>query len=192
MRPSKASTISTTFTTFLHFLYYPLFLCSTWNPVSSPRPTNVGGRRAQGLSRPAVALRWPCVLSRQRDCFSALVRAISGLSDYAAMVISHNRLIGGKRGSPSCTALSVQLSARFSDAQKQLEIIRYSIRQLMQEDWTDRRARMRPRIWSQNDPLQTRAPSLTKVALTIRAAISTPVIHPSLAHERFYTSQTLP
>jgi hypothetical protein len=27
------------------------FLCSTWNPVSSPRPTRVGGRRAQG---PAV------------------------------------------------------------------------------------------------------------------------------------------
>src|SRR6516165_8261564 len=24
------------------------FLCSTWNPVSSPRPTRVGGRRAQG------------------------------------------------------------------------------------------------------------------------------------------------
>jgi hypothetical protein len=50
------------------------------------------------------------------------------------------------------TALSVQLSARFSDAQKQLEIIGYSLRQLMQEDRTDRRARMRPRIWSQNDP----------------------------------------
>jgi pyruvate/2-oxoglutarate dehydrogenase complex dihydrolipoamide acyltransferase (E2) component len=34
------------------------FLCSTWNPVSSPRPTRVGGRRAQGLSRSAVALAW--------------------------------------------------------------------------------------------------------------------------------------
>ena len=32
------------------------FLCSTWNPVSSPRPARVGRRRAQGLSRPAVAL----------------------------------------------------------------------------------------------------------------------------------------
>jgi hypothetical protein len=30
---------------------------------------------------------------------------MSDLSDYAAMVISHNRLIDGKRGSPSCTAL---------------------------------------------------------------------------------------
>src|SRR6516162_8724031 len=34
------------------------FLCSTWNPVSSPRPTRVGGRRAQGLSRSAVAPTW--------------------------------------------------------------------------------------------------------------------------------------
>src|SRR5215472_14088233 len=34
------------------------FLCSTWNPVSSPRPTRIGGRRAQGLSRSAVALTW--------------------------------------------------------------------------------------------------------------------------------------
>src|SRR5262249_7602619 len=34
------------------------FLCSTWNPVSSPRPTRVGGRRTQGLSRSAVALAW--------------------------------------------------------------------------------------------------------------------------------------
>ena len=33
------------------------FLCSTRNPVSSPRPTRVRSRRAQGLSRPAVALR---------------------------------------------------------------------------------------------------------------------------------------
>jgi hypothetical protein len=87
--------------------------------------------------------------SRQLACFSASVTAMSDLSDYAAMVISHNRLIGSKGGSPSCTALSVQLSARFSDAQKQLEIIRYSIRQLMQEDRTNRRARMRPAIWSQ-------------------------------------------
>jgi hypothetical protein len=30
---------------------------------------------------------------------------MSDFSDYAAMVISHNRLIGGKHGSPSCTAL---------------------------------------------------------------------------------------
>ena len=35
------------------------FLCSTLNPVSSPRPTHVGGCRAQGLSRPAVDLLWP-------------------------------------------------------------------------------------------------------------------------------------
>jgi hypothetical protein len=43
----------------LHFLPSSQFLCSTWNPVSSPRPTCVGRRRAQGLSRPAVALSWP-------------------------------------------------------------------------------------------------------------------------------------
>jgi hypothetical protein len=30
-----------------------------WNPVSSPRATRVGNRRAKGLSRLAVALRWP-------------------------------------------------------------------------------------------------------------------------------------
>jgi hypothetical protein len=30
---------------------------------------------------------------------------MSNPSDYAAMVISHNRLIGAKQGSPSCTAL---------------------------------------------------------------------------------------
>ena len=35
------------------------FLCSTWNPVSSPRPARAGRRRAQGLSRPAVALPIP-------------------------------------------------------------------------------------------------------------------------------------
>jgi Protein of unknown function (DUF3489) len=43
----------------LHFLPSSQFLCSTWNPVSSPRPTCVGRRRAQGRSRPAVALAWP-------------------------------------------------------------------------------------------------------------------------------------
>jgi hypothetical protein len=43
--------------------------------------------------------------SRQLACFSALVRAMSELSDYAAMVISHNRLIDDKQRSPSCTAL---------------------------------------------------------------------------------------
>src|SRR5258706_2502885 len=31
------------------------FLCSTWNPVSSPRPAVLQGRRAQELSRLAVA-----------------------------------------------------------------------------------------------------------------------------------------
>ena len=54
IRPSKSSTISrhSSLSSFQ-------FLCSTWNPVSSPRPMGVGSRRAQGLSRPAVALRWP-------------------------------------------------------------------------------------------------------------------------------------
>src|SRR6516162_10248720 len=49
----------------IYFTHSPLpllpsyqFLCSTWNPVSSPRPTRIGGRRAQGLSRSAVALTW--------------------------------------------------------------------------------------------------------------------------------------
>ena len=39
--------------------YAPLpsfqFLCSTWNPVSSPRPAGLQSRRAQELSRLAVA-----------------------------------------------------------------------------------------------------------------------------------------
>jgi hypothetical protein len=30
---------------------------------------------------------------------------MSDISDYAAMVISRNRLTGGKQGSPSCSAL---------------------------------------------------------------------------------------
>jgi hypothetical protein len=30
---------------------------------------------------------------------------MSVIADYATMVISHNRLVGGKQGSPSCTAL---------------------------------------------------------------------------------------
>ena len=52
MGPSKSSTISR------HSLLSSFqFLCSTRNPVSSPRPTRVGSRRAQGQSRPAVALR---------------------------------------------------------------------------------------------------------------------------------------
>src|SRR5450432_4054457 len=44
---------------FLSQLPSSQFLCSTWNPVSSPRPTRVEGRRAQGLSRSAVAPPWP-------------------------------------------------------------------------------------------------------------------------------------
>src|SRR5712671_7856325 len=35
------------------------FLCSTWNPVSSPRPAVLQSRRAQELSRLAVALTFP-------------------------------------------------------------------------------------------------------------------------------------
>src|SRR5215468_467129 len=35
------------FTAFSTF-FVPQFLCSTWNPVSSPRPTRVGSRRARG------------------------------------------------------------------------------------------------------------------------------------------------
>ena len=38
------------------------FLCSIWNPVSSPRPTVLQGRRAQELSRLAVAPTFPSAL----------------------------------------------------------------------------------------------------------------------------------
>ena len=54
MRPFKSSPISQHSS-----LSSSQFLCSTWNPVSSPRPIRVGRRRAQGLSGPAVAPRWP-------------------------------------------------------------------------------------------------------------------------------------
>jgi hypothetical protein len=56
-------------------------------------------------------------------CFSALVSA-SNLYDYVAMVISHNRLISAKQGSPSCTALAATLSNRHDVLRcaKQVEI----------------------------------------------------------------------
>src|SRR5216684_8874143 len=38
------------------------FLCSIWNPVSSPRPTVLQSRRAQELSRLAVAPTFPRAL----------------------------------------------------------------------------------------------------------------------------------
>src|SRR6266481_6190192 len=38
------------------------FLCSTWNPVSSPRPAVLQSRRAQELSRLAVAPTFPRAL----------------------------------------------------------------------------------------------------------------------------------
>jgi hypothetical protein len=63
--------------------------------------------------------------SRQLACFSALVRAMSDLSDYAAMVISHDRLIGGKQGRRRAPRYVLQLSAivtRFSECAKQIEI----------------------------------------------------------------------
>jgi hypothetical protein len=50
---------------------------------------------------------------------------MSDLSDYAAMVISHNRLIGGKQGSPSCTALCAATPSNRHDVlrcTKQVEI----------------------------------------------------------------------
>jgi hypothetical protein len=50
---------------------------------------------------------------------------MSDLSDYASMVISHNRLIGGKQNSPSCTALcAATLSNRHEALRctKQVEI----------------------------------------------------------------------
>src|SRR5580700_475298 len=36
-------------------IFLDRFLCSTWNPVSSPRPAVLRSRRAQELSRLAVA-----------------------------------------------------------------------------------------------------------------------------------------
>jgi hypothetical protein len=39
-------------------------------------------------------------------CFSALVRAISSLPDYTAMVISHNLFIGGRQGALCAATLS--------------------------------------------------------------------------------------
>jgi len=48
------------------------FLCSTWNPVSSPRPAVLQSRRAQEQSRLAVApdLASCCALARSHlDCF---------------------------------------------------------------------------------------------------------------------------
>jgi hypothetical protein len=54
-----------------------------------------------------------------------IVRGMSDLSDYAAMVISHNRLIGGKQGPQSCTALcAATLSKRHEVLRctKQVEI----------------------------------------------------------------------
>src|SRR5271163_3392952 len=56
------------------------FLCSTWNPVSSPRPTRVGGRRAQGLSRSAVAVAWPHAPSFPGRALTAPVRMIEDMS----------------------------------------------------------------------------------------------------------------
>jgi hypothetical protein len=48
---------------------------------------------------------------------------MSDLSDYAAVVISHNRLIGGKQCSPSCTALcAATLSHEVLRCTKQVEI----------------------------------------------------------------------
>src|SRR5260370_30291582 len=38
------------------------FLCSTWNPVSAPRPAVLQGRRAKELSRLAVAPTFPRAL----------------------------------------------------------------------------------------------------------------------------------
>src|SRR6266404_5692328 len=43
-------------------LFLARFLCSTWNPVSSPRPAVLQSRRAQELSRLAVAPTFPRAL----------------------------------------------------------------------------------------------------------------------------------
>src|SRR6202050_346596 len=39
--------------------FFDRFLCSTWGPVSSPRPAALQSRRAQELSRLAVAPAFP-------------------------------------------------------------------------------------------------------------------------------------
>src|SRR5262249_6199342 len=64
------------------------FLCSTWNPVSSPRPTRVGGRRTQGLSRSAVALAW-----RHAQSFAG--RALTAPSTAARLLWSGWHVRGG-------------------------------------------------------------------------------------------------
>jgi hypothetical protein len=51
------------------------FLCSIWNPVSSPRPAVLQSRRAQELSRLAVALTFPRALPLPGHTLTALSTA---------------------------------------------------------------------------------------------------------------------
>src|SRR5258708_36973681 len=51
------------------------FLCSTWNPVSSPRPAVLQSRRAQELSRLAVAPTFPRALDLPGHILTALSTA---------------------------------------------------------------------------------------------------------------------
>src|ERR1700686_3796567 len=51
------------------------FLCSTWNPVSSPRPAVLQSRRAQELSRLAVAPTFPHTLPLPGHTLTALSTA---------------------------------------------------------------------------------------------------------------------
>src|ERR1700675_4251689 len=51
--------------------FFDRFLCSTWGPVSSPRPAALQSRRAQELSRLAVAPAFPRALRLPGHTFTA-------------------------------------------------------------------------------------------------------------------------
>src|ERR1700693_1853599 len=112
-----ASKSSTYFTHSLPPLPSYQFLCSTWNPVSSPRPTRVGGRRAQGLSRSAVALAW-----RHAPSFPG--RALTAPSTAARLLWSglhvRGELAVGARGTRAATLYPVGRSDPNHDARMRI------------------------------------------------------------------------
>jgi hypothetical protein len=69
------------------------------------------------LSAQLVPFSFFSVRSRQLSCFSALLRAMSNLSDYAAMVISHDRLIAASKARCRRRRYVLQLSAIVTKSQ---------------------------------------------------------------------------
>src|SRR5260370_827408 len=67
---SRLAPLAISLSCFLH-----RFLCSTWNPVSSPRPAVLQSRRAQELSRLAVAPTFPRALPLPGHTLTALSTA---------------------------------------------------------------------------------------------------------------------